>query len=444
MKSRGNQLTPFANLTSGLELTGIAESISPSETYGWAGNIAETQLSSLLAADCNGLEMLPFSSVESFPTPSVPSSLSMLPELSTLDIRLFQYYVEKLSSRLANADGFWNPLRVLVIPRMCSSIVLFHAACAGSALHMARFSSEDVERYDRLARLHYVQALSALKNLIPTLNQAQAATDKSMLDLDEIALLTSIFLCNLTYHKSIASLTTEVTEDLDEAWKEEPAPGSDQMSSIDLYMGCSRSLFVLLLRVMRLRKLCDRMCSRYSHVKSEVESILVVLSRQEWRLEHFNIPEDMTFGTAEGLQHVAQAFESCLLVCLHSIIEESTRSSPDADLGSSWEEIRCLLPTSKQEALQACIREIDLVPMDGSVEAGLLPLLFVVACESHDFDESLAAIQRVDRLGNNIGIGNQCYAGVLVREIWTHRLQHHEKSWRDFLKTSDWKNIILT
>ncbi|KAF4458443.1 hypothetical protein FALBO_14823 [Fusarium albosuccineum] len=431
--------------------------------------------------------MLPSSSVELFPTPSVPPSPGMLPELSTLDIRLFQYYVEKLSSRLANADGLWNPLRVLVIPRMCSSIVLFHAACAGSALHMARFSSEDVERYDRLARLHYVQALSALKNLIPTLNQAQAATDKSMLNLDEIALLASIFLCKyeiikdgmsiwrhhldgvetlytflaskyrgsrhdtiefahnfLTYHKSIASLTTEVTEDSDEAWEEAPAPSSNEMSSIDLYMGCSRSLFVLLLRVMRLRKLCDRVCSRYSHVKSEVESILVVLSRQQWRLEHFNIPEDMTFGTAEGLQHVAQAFESCLLVCLHSIIEDSAQSSRDADPGSYWEEISHMLPTSKQEALQACIREIDLVPMDGSVEAGLLPLLFVVACESHDFDESLAAIQRVDRLGSNIGIGNQCYAGVLVREIWTHRLQHHEGSWRDFLKTSDWKNIILT
>lgn len=152
----------------------------------------------------------------------------------------------------------------------------------------------------------------------------------------------------------------------------------------------------------------------------------------------------MPLETAESLQHVAQAFESSLLICLHSIVENGLQHGGNDKPGSQWDHTVGVLPASKEEALERCIREIDLVPLDGQVEAGFLPLLFVVACETNDLGQSLAAIQRVDRLGTNIGIGNQCYAGVLVREIWAHRLRQDKSSWRDFLKNSDWKDLILT
>ncbi|KAF4947685.1 hypothetical protein FSARC_13901, partial [Fusarium sarcochroum] len=126
--------------------------------------------------------------------PTLNSPLSLFTDHSHLDVQLFQYYIQNLSTRLTNADGFWNPLRVLAVPRMCSSSVLFQAVCAGSAIHMARFSSYDVEHYDRVARLYYVQALSALKDLISVLEQ-QTASDSSYKELDGIILLTSIFLC---------------------------------------------------------------------------------------------------------------------------------------------------------------------------------------------------------------------------------------------------------
>ncbi|KAF4945056.1 hypothetical protein FSARC_14529, partial [Fusarium sarcochroum] len=183
----------------------------------------------------------------------------------------------------------------------------------------------------------------------------------------------------ITYHTSIASLTTDLSDGLDEVTDEELGEDSSHLSSIDLYMGCSESLFIPLRRVMRLRQMCDNGTLQIGHMRQEVESILGVLCRRRWRLEYFSIPGDMPPTTSKSLQHVAQAFESCLLVCLHSIIEDKLKTSHVDESNRSWTDLSDMLPGSKEEALQDCIREMDLVPMDGHVEAGLLPLLFVVA-----------------------------------------------------------------
>lgn len=155
----------------------------------------ETEILHSLLTDAGENRTTTDSPVDSYSPLASPLCLSNFSDVSPLEVRLFQYYVDNLSTRLTNVDGFWNPLRVLVLPRMFSSPALFHAVCAGASLHMARFTSGIVEYYDQQARFYYVQALSALNDMIPALNWEQGTESSSMQHVDEIVLLTSIFLC---------------------------------------------------------------------------------------------------------------------------------------------------------------------------------------------------------------------------------------------------------
>lgn len=126
----------------------------------------------------------------------LPRSIEMFPSFTEVDFHLLQYYTEKLSSCMANADGFWNPLRVLIIPRMLSSTVLFYAVSACAAQHQSMLCAQERKsEFESLATLRYVRSLSALTKLMPSVYESFATSGTAEQWLDENVLLTSIFMC---------------------------------------------------------------------------------------------------------------------------------------------------------------------------------------------------------------------------------------------------------
>ncbi|RDL38692.1 uncharacterized protein BP5553_03032 [Venustampulla echinocandica] len=402
---------------------------------------------------------------------------------------LFQYYVERLSGLLVNAIGHENPLRSLIVPRLLSSPLLLQTVCAVSALHRSSYADGDERTtYQTAATGYYVQALADLRDLI--LQGDTLLSDSGLL---QIVLLSSIFLCKyeiikdgvtswrrhleglesfsrllegdawgasmpdimvfsqsfITYHKGIASLTEQGVSIMepDESFQStrhdafsDTLGQNTYLQAVDPYMGFSRSLIVLLRRVMGLLsfKLEDgRVLPR---VKLEIKSIVDLLSRRNWTAEHFLIPKGMTQETVGRLEHVSRAYESAVYACLHSMIEELSAREGTAEV---WEELRGMLPVSKEAALTGCLADIGLVPCDCPEEAGLLPVLFIVACETDSPEQMTTVLRRVTVLEAHVGLGNIRYAAALLREVWQRRIQLQRwQDWRGLLATSNWDLII--
>lgn len=161
-------------------------------------------------------------------------------------------------------------------------------------------------------------------------------------------------------------------------------------------------------------------------------------------LHDFDIPTEMTKDTLSGLRHISFAFENCIVLCLHSIIGEFASQGATDTAFEEWREIAEMLPLSKNDALQVCVKEIQAVPTDNQVEAGLLPLLVVVASESRDAEQIRVAIQRVKHLSGSIGMGNQRKASYLLQSVWEDCLNEKGSLGGGFLNSAAWAGLILT
>ena len=167
------------------------------EHTSWFSNIPQVSEPQLYPGDeflPNDDEASPTLSEDS-PVPSTLHLLHMFPQLAGSDYQLLQYYTEKLSSCMANADGIWNPLRILIIPRMVSSTLLFHAVSACAAQHQALYVGARKVEYEHLATSHYVRALLALTKHIPSVYESRGAEETPDKWINECVLLNSIFLC---------------------------------------------------------------------------------------------------------------------------------------------------------------------------------------------------------------------------------------------------------
>lgn len=106
-------------------------------------------------------------------------SLSAFSYLSTSEYFFLQYYLERLSNVLVNANSYTNPLKQLILPRIASSNLLLDAICATAAVH--RSSANDVDRseYSTMATRYYVRVLSAVRDLIPRVTNSSGGASSS-------------------------------------------------------------------------------------------------------------------------------------------------------------------------------------------------------------------------------------------------------------------------
>ncbi|KAL6797858.1 fungal-specific transcription factor domain-containing protein [Trichoderma sp. SZMC 28013] len=488
--------------------------------------------------------------------PPMPS-LSAFSYLSTSEYFFLQYYLERLSNVLVNANSNVNPLKQLILPRIASSNLLLDAICATAAVH--RSSANDVDRseYSTMATRYYVRVLSAVRDLIPRVTNSSSGSGSGSSrrrelvtdgresspvesegsggdygnsnsnrknknknkrkviiedkDTAEMAILASIFLCKyeiikdgvenwrfhlrgieslcqsldpeqqasmsntlayvrsfMSYHKNIARVTEYAPYARDEEFEHEPFE-IGTLFPVDPYMGFSQSLIILLGRVNDL--LVINIQEEPHKVKEEVEAILSLLARRSWSADRFAIPEGMGPSTIENSSHIAEAYRCAIIACIHAALEilaererEGAIYSPlvpmeDLSLQSDWQpqstipisipipidwaSLHALLPVEKAEALTDCLAAVARVPLGCPEEAGLLPLLFIIACETQRQDQAKEALLRVEALGAHIGLGNVRCAQMLLKQVWARKsVQRDFHDWRGLLAKVKWDLII--
>jgi len=155
----------------------------------------------------------------------------------------------------------------------------------------------------------------------------------------------------------------------------------------------------------------------------------------------------MTNDVVKCLEHISQAYEGAIYTCLHSAIEELVKRcklcNRTARLVQEVEQLKAMIPVTKQDALERCLAGIEAVPCQSPEEAGLLPVLFVVACETDDPNHVAIVMQRLDVLEAHIGLGNIHSAVILLREILDRRARGRKRNdWRNLLAASSWDLII--
>jgi hypothetical protein len=183
-----------------------------------------------------------------------------------------------------------------------------------------------------------------------------------------------------------------------------------------------------------------------------------LLARKSWSADRFAIPEGMGMKTIENSSHIAEAYRCAVIACIHAVLEiVAERPVPPVELQShyeyqsqlppsqpiDWASLHALLPVAKAEALTGCLAAVARVPVGDPEEAGLLPLLFIVACETTRQDQAKEALLRVEALGSHIGLGNVRCASALLKQVWYKRsTQRDFHDWRGLLAKVKWDLII--
>ncbi|UKZ74418.1 hypothetical protein TrVFT333_002086 [Trichoderma virens FT-333] len=488
--------------------------------------------------------------------PLMPS-LSAFSYLSTSEYFFLQYYLERLSNVLVNANSHTNPLKSLILPRIASSNLLLDAICATAAVHRASANDVDRSEYATMATRYYVRVLSAVRDLIPRVTNSSSGGSSSPgssrrrelitdggesspvegessgdynnsnskghggtknknrrkviiedKDTAEMAILASIFLCKyeiikdgvenwrfhlrgieslcqslnpeqsasmsntlayvrsfMSYHKNIARVTEYSPQVREEEFEHEPFE-IGALFPVDPYMGFSQSLIILLGRVNDLLVINIR--EEPYKVRQEVEAILSLLARRSWSADRFAIPEGMGPSTIENSSHIAEAYRCAVIACIHAVLEILEKRERDGVVYSppmpmelsfqtqlqlqsqstipipiDWASLHALLPVEKPEALTDCLAAVARVPLGCPEEAGLLPLLFIVACETERQDQAKEALLRVEALGSHIGLGNVKCASMLLKQVWIRKSQQRDfHDWRGLLAKVKWDLII--
>ncbi|KAM0472241.1 hypothetical protein ACHAPX_008923 [Trichoderma viride] len=267
----------------------------------------------------------------------------------------------------------------------------------------------------------------------------------------------------MSYHKNIARVTEYAPHSTDDEFEHEPFE-LGKLFPVDPYMGFSQSLIILLGRVSDLLVINTR--DGPYELRREIETVLELLSRRSWDADRFAIPEGMGMSTIENSTTIAEAYYCAVIACIHAILEvvaereaaaavsPMTMTEEQFQFGSSqfqsssqpfidWASLHALLPMSKADALTECLAGIARVPLGAPEEAGLLPLLFIVAVETTREDQAQEALVRVEALGCHIGLGNVQCASDLLKEVWLRRsTQPNFHDWRGLLAQLQWDLII--
>lgn len=171
-------------------------------------------------------------------------------------------------------------------------------------------------------------------------------------------------------------------------------------------------------------------------------------------------------STIENSTTIAEAYYCAIIACIHAVLEVvaereaaaavppmtmteerfqfgSPPLQPSSQAFIDWASLHALLPVAKADALTECLAGIARVPLGAPEEAGLLPLLFIVACETTREDQAHEALLRVEALGSHIGLGNVRCASELLKQVWLRRSTHRDfHDWRGLLAQLQWDLII--
>ncbi|KAL6856559.1 fungal-specific transcription factor domain-containing protein [Trichoderma novae-zelandiae] len=293
----------------------------------------------------------------------------------------------------------------------------------------------------------------------------------------------------MSYHKNIARVTEYSPHPVDDEFEHEPFE-EGRLFPVDPYMGFSQSLIILLGRVNDLLVINVR--HEPEKLERGIREILRLLGLRSWDANRFAIPNGMTTSTIENSSHIAEAYRCAVIACIHAVLEvlaeregKGVVSSPPGPtplelslqseslsqlslrpralsqaqvqaqlqtqfqaqaqsmLSVQWVYLHALLPTTKADALTECLAAVARVPLGCPEEAGLLPLLFIAACETNRPDQAREALQRVEALGSHIGLGNVKCASALLNQVWKRRsTQGSFSDWRGLLAKAKWDLII--
>ncbi|KAL7813403.1 fungal-specific transcription factor domain-containing protein [Trichoderma gracile] len=329
-------------------------------------------------------------------------------------------------------------------------------------------------------RLH----LRGIESLCQSLDADQAASMS-----ETLAYVRSF----MSYHKNIARITEYSPQPVDE-FEHEPFE-QDRLFPVDPYMGFSQSLIILLGRVNDL--LMIDVWKEPEKLEQGIRELLRLLALRSWDAHRFAIPEGMKPSTIENSSHIAESYRCAVIACIHAVLEllaerkpddadSSTRGPTSLDLSLqseslsqlslspqaltqaqaqaqleaqlraqfqaqqaqptmpiNWVYLHALLPMTKADALTECLAAVARVPLGCPEEAGLLPLLFIVACETSRPEQAREALQRVELLGSHIGLGNVRCASALLNQVWMRRSkQVNFSDWRGLLADAKWDLII--
>jgi hypothetical protein len=145
----------------------------------------------------------------------------------------------------------------------------------------------------------------------------------------------------------------------------------------------------------------------------------------------------------QPLSCIANAYRNALIIFLHSIID--LMLDPETGYLSIYQEgiIRQLIPVTKSTASLRCLIDIASIPDGLPCEAGLLPILFLIACETNREDEFDAAFQRIVKLERNVGIGNIQTARKMLELINRRKMcPGRPRNWRYIMRESAWDLIV--
>lgn len=155
-----------------------------------------------------------------------------------------------------------------------------------------------------------------------------------------------------------------------------------------------------------------------------------------------DLPKGMTDTTVFQLREVASAYENAIFTCLHAAVKRmKDRGFTSVVERVEWDVIQSYIPVSKAEATMRCLKAINNVLPGSPEEGGLLPLLFIVACETGSVDQAMEALRRMQMLEQHTGLGNIRSASALVRQVWDHKTLEGLPDWRELLKDSPFELI---
>ena len=149
--------------------------------------------------------------------------------------------------------------------------------------------------------------------------------------------------------------------------------------------------------------------------------------------------DDFDRQTMTFVRHIAQAYRNAVVAYLHMILNRIEGHETSIELMLQTVGMRTLLATTKEDALSACVQEMQCVPDDQSCAVGLVPLLFIVASETRNLTEFNIGTQRLTRVFQTACLGNIVPTLELLHE--TRRTK--TRDWREVLKAFHWDLIVV-
>lgn len=140
---------------------------------------------------------------------------------------------------------------------------------------------------------------------------------------------------------------------------------------------------------------------------------------------------------------MVNAYKNAITVHLHSIADFMQESETNGLSVYQHGQLCHSISVSKADAARRCLSSISLIPNGHPCQPGLLPILFIVACEADCLTEFEAAFERIVKLEENVGLGNIQMARTILEKVKESKLLPGiQRNWRCTLRESNFDLIV--